>query len=495
MKRARPDRTDIVTVGILGIAAIVFAVQVGVLFGRLPVPWPDEALFAEPALRLLHEGRLASPLVTGAAAGVAERTYWYPFGYFLLLSGAFALAGETLEVMRALSLVAAVGLLAIIFRLGRSLGIGRPAVAIAIGLLSLDPVFVRAALVGRPDVLALALIAASLLLDRDGRERSRIAGGAAAGFAAIVHPFGAIALLVLAARLARERSLRSLQVVGVSAVPLGVWAVYVFQDLPSFVDQLGLNFALHERPWSIVGVVSNILNQYPDQWALAILPAWLIGAVGLVTTVRRDRSAAPIPAAFALTSALTLSLQMWHPLYALPFMYLGIACFGETVRTTFRADGPPPVLRAISAAALLAIVVATVALDVDQFTSHVRIAATFRRSAYGEWTAAIASGMPAGSRVLIGGVPDPAWGLFRQDLRLVALQDDARSFGHFVDRLGAEIDYVVLTGSVSHRWLDLVQRSGGLDRRVVVDTGQHDAACEDWIPCGPLIATIFRVGH
>jgi hypothetical protein len=96
--------------------------------------------------------------------------------------------------------------------------------------------------------------------------------------------------------------------------------------------------------------------------------------------------------------------------------------------------------------------------------------------------------------VLLGGVPDPTWGLFGRDLQLIAMQDEPRSLAHYRERLGVEIDYVVFTGTLGDGWSDLVAPGRAtLVQRVIVDTGQHDSGCPDWWPCGPLVATVYRV--
>jgi hypothetical protein len=312
----------------------------------------------------------------------------------------------------------------------------------------------------------------------------------------MVQPYGAIALMILLGRTVLER--RRLLALVIAAIPLLAWALYGAQDVPALLDQLRLTLARHAQAWSPAQVVITIVDQYVDPLSFVVPIAWLLGAVGLVGAARADARAKPVLAAFVLGSLATVSVQMWHPVYALPFLYLGLAVL------LARAVGarPAQVIRGHGwqrAIALTAAVIATcglVALDLHQLAERARIVSTLRASAYAEWAASIARLLPDGSRVLVGGVPDPTWRLLdRADLRLIAMQDEPRSLAHYLDRLGAEVDYVVFAKtSIPATWSDLVAPPRAtLVERIVIETGQHDAFCPDWEPCGPLVATVYRV--
>jgi hypothetical protein len=472
-----------------GLCAVAMTRQ----FGRLPVVWPDESLLAQPAMLLLREGRLATPLLTGAANGVTDRTYWYPQGYFFLLASVFAIAGPTLEAMRATSVLAGIALIAATYPVARAGGASRSVALGAAAFLAMDPVFERAALVGRPDVVALALILLSMWLGQM-RGRWELLGGFCAGCAALVQPYGVIALLILAARTIIER--RRPLALAIAVIPLAAWAAYGAQDPAALADQLRLTFARHDRPWSPWQVVLTTTGQYVDPLSFIVPIGWIVAAAGLVRATRADRRAAPVLTAFVLASLTTASLQMWHPVYALPFLYIGLA------RTLAWLAAANPVARGWGRnwlrAGVVCITIATsagvLALDLHQLSERARISSAVRQTAYAEWSTAIGDLLPDGSRVLLGGVPDPTWGLFGRDLQLIAMQDEPRSLAHYRDRLATEIDFVVFTGTLPDGWHDLVAPGKvTLVQRVVIDTGQHDAGCPDWEPCGPLEATVYRV--
>ncbi len=472
-------------------------------FGLIPVVWPDESLFAQPAMLLIREGRLASPLLTGSAAGAAERTYWYPPGFFLVVAGGFALTGPVLATMRAISLAAAVAVLALTWALARRISVRRPAAALAIGLLALDPVFGRASLVGRSDLVAVALILVTILLvTGPGGRRTDAANGGVSALALLIHPYGAMALLVALLRPVVRPPAHWAATIAGAILPLIPWAAYLLQDPASLVDQLSLTFARHDAVRSLDpgAVLRGINDQFGDDRTPVVPLAWLLGAAGLALATRHERRALPGLVAFGLGSLATVwTQQMWHPVYVVPFMYVGIALLAERLATSAGASAarvdPRRLWRAAMIGATLSVVGALVALDVGQVAFRADVASKVRIGAYGEWTRGIAATLPAGSRVLIGGVPDPAFGLFeRADLRLVALQDAPRSLAYWYDRIGADIDYVVLASSVPEPWLDLIRARADPVRRVAIETGDDmHRPCPDWMPCGTFGAQVYRV--
>ena len=480
---ARPVAVWLLLVVIVALA--LFAIQVAAQFGRVPVVWPDETLFAQPALLLLREGRLGTPLLAGAAAGVADRSYWFPEGYSLLLASAFALAGGTVEVMRALAVASAAGLLAATYALARRFGGGPGVAGAAVALLAVDPVFVRAALIGRPDGIARAFIVLSLVLGLAGPRRA-FAAGLCAAIATFLHPYGAIAVLILLARMAADRRRPALFALGGLGLPVLPWIAYVLQDPAAFVDQLALTFARHDRPWSLIKVLGGIVEQYGGGWSWFVPLAWTVGAIGLAAGVRHDRRMLVLLGAFVLLSLTTWSIQLWHPVYALPVMYVGIArLVALLARLHLRQTFPAVATTVIIAGLLLA--------DASALSYRTQVAVNAPPAAYGEWAATIARALPARSRVLLGGVPDPSFGLFGRDLVLVALQDEPRSYAYYRTHLADEIDYVVFSGSVPAGMEALISGGVTLERVVEVSTGQDLRPCVDWLPCAPFEATIWRV--
>src|SRR5579862_1963825 len=152
----------------LTLAAIVgalgtFAYFATALFLKYPPVWPDEALYANPAINILRRGVMASDSWPGLLLGTNRHTYIAPPFYFLYLAGWFRLWGVGIVVMRLSSVAAGVVALAATYFLGVKSGLSPWLSLIPPSLLAIDSVFLRAALIGRPDMLALAFILLALL--------------------------------------------------------------------------------------------------------------------------------------------------------------------------------------------------------------------------------------------------------------------------------------------------------------------------------------------
>lgn len=472
-------------------ALLLFLVQVRRLFGVLPVVWPDESLFAQTAMSFLTQGKLATPLLTGAATGVHEHAYWYPPGYLVLVAAAFAATAPTLAALRALSVAGGLLTLFTTWVLARKAGTGATAGAIGVLLLAIDPVFIRAALVGRPDTLVLGLTVGAISLV-PARTTGRAAlAGACASLAALTHVFGwtAVAVVIGTALVTRRK-------VGWTAlgvlVPLLPWALYALQDPSAFLDQMYLNVAIHDIPLSVKVIVETILDQYADP-SPAILVAWTIAAVALVIRTRRDPRVAPILAGFTLASVATLSRQMWHPVYALPFVYVGLAGALESLSVRWSARRALRLAAPVALAVVAATLVGVALTDAAQISFRGSIAARTDPHAYADWVSQITAAIPPRSRVLVSGTPDPAFALTRTDLRVTALQSDARSIAYYRHHLEADIDYVVLAGISLPYELDIVRSRATVERRIAVVAGPQDDHCRGWMPCGSFRATIYAV--
>ena len=131
-----------------------------------PTPWPDEAHFADISLTLLTEGRLATDLFRFSFPALQEHAYWTPPLYYLALAVWF-IVGASLWWQRTFSAVCAVFALAAIWRLSTEEENHRAMFAVA--FLCVDVAFVRSALMGRMDMLCLALGLWSVVLARGSR--------------------------------------------------------------------------------------------------------------------------------------------------------------------------------------------------------------------------------------------------------------------------------------------------------------------------------------
>lgn len=241
---ARAD-TSLALIPLLGATVGAFAYFVGALLLYDPAVWPDEALFANPAVNLLRHGHLGTDLMGGYLPGIETHTYWMPPFYYLALAPVFALFGVSAPVMRLFSAFTAASVLALTYAIGRRAGLGRVAACIAVAVLAVDAVFLRAARLGRMDMLAIALMLGALYFALASRaaKRAPIFAGVLAGLATMTHPLGMIAPLAIGlhylvlADASRWRRLLcfALGVLG----PALLWGIYILGDTAAFSAQIG----------------------------------------------------------------------------------------------------------------------------------------------------------------------------------------------------------------------------------------------------------------
>ena len=422
-RRTSPRGSDgaaVVSRVVLGAALIAAAVYGVALLRHDPAPWPDEALFANPAVSLLRHGHLGTDVMAGYLPHIAERTYWMPPLYFVVLAPWFAVFGVGLGAMRAFSLVAA--------------------------------------RVGRMDVLALALALAAverLLAARTGAPRAAFAAGLLAALATTTHPLAGAALAVVGADLSLRRDVPSLRAAAKgAAAPLGLWGLYIFRDPSSFVAQFGAQLArkASRHPWSFASMRSSLtmnLDQYRDASNpsvvdphAAAVALWCVGTVGLVWGALRSPSLRPVLALHAaLGLAVLTSMEMWYPVYVLPTVALGAAALlaDVTVRGARRT------------------VVAVVVLGVGAtfgVRSLTRQQALLERWSelgtdgdYDAFCTRVGALIPRGATVFVSVLPDVTLGLLgRDDLRLRTFVPEGLPVAPAAVRAGLDDATVIVTG-------------------------------------------------
>lgn len=277
-----------------------------------PIPWPDEGIFADIARNLLHEGRLGTDLFGDAIPGLADRTYWTPPLYYLLLAAWLGLFGEGLWVQRSLSLAAGVAAVVALYRIARHLGLAQPWIVPV--WLAVDVVFVRGCLVGRMDTLCLALWLWGLAT---ALERRQALAGAFAGLALCTHPMGVVGALGVALLSPTRRT-----AVAAAAV-LGPWALYIALDPALFWVQWSAQMARKavRDPLALASVHRAWLRLTAQYQPLpGIGPfLWGAGAAGLALLNWRWAAVHALAWGLALWGA-----EMWYAIYLVPVSLLGL---------------------------------------------------------------------------------------------------------------------------------------------------------------------------
>lgn len=326
------------------LAAVVgaFATQVAYSY---PPPWPDEALFGDAAHSLLRDGILATPTAIGALPGADTHTYWMPPLYFIWLAGWFGVFGPSLRTMRAASLCSAVAVLFLTIRLARRM-IAAPGVytvvLLAATAVAVDPLFLRGSLIGRMDMLTLALSLAALLPVTAPAltTRALIVSGICGGLAMLTHPIGAAAPAGIGAWLCVRRGpdssrARSLAIFAAAcAVTVAPWLWYIGQAPSLFVDQFAVQIQrkFDRSPlvrWQLFLIFLGPPG--PIQWLR--VAAFGLGAAALAIAVRSRRFVAPALCTGAIAAGLVVwSGEEFYPLHLVPIAAIGIGCLATPQR-------------------------------------------------------------------------------------------------------------------------------------------------------------------
>jgi len=477
---AAVGRIAVITVA--GTALSIFAFYARVLLLKYPPVWPDESLFANTALNLLHHKGLATDLLSGIVPGIEHRTYLMPPAYFFYLAGVFSVWGTSVFAVRLASLAAALLVMGLVFSLGLRSGLGPWLSLIPVSLLAVDSVFLRAAVIGRMDMLAVAFILLALRLSLP-KQASCFPGspfltGLACALALLTHPIGAVAVIAMAAAWAqlpgvRRRRALARMLAGFS-LPMLAWSVYIIQDPGSFIAQFGgqLMRKAGRHPGTLARLMENLvlnLGQYGLAQELTGL-AWACGLGGLYLAARKRKELLVVCAAQILVLAAILwSKEIWYPVYVAPLTALGLGLLVAVDKPWGPRKGWLCCL-----ALFISVVFARGSLrhlaDINALQNKV-----YRKETnYEAFCADISVLIPPGSRTLISLIPDPYLKLaMRPDLVLREFVPE----GFPVDpgqyrRYLATSDYIVagVAGAPSVEVSEFLRARGEL----VATVGKHD---------------------
>jgi len=425
-----------VTAGMLRPLAVTGLLLAFLFFYRLlwmeyPQVWPDEALFSSPAINLAMGRGMGTDLLENLIPGIESRTYWIPPLYPALLSGVFRMAGIGIAQVRVFSLV--LGVLSILCFLGVARLLcqtGRnPVLAYLLGamLLVSDRLFLRASILGRMEILVIALslgaLYAYLMLQRQHPGRARTgwccALGLMTGLAFITHPMslcvlGAIGIDGLLGLRDKKVNGRDIAVAtSVAACCLLPWVWYAAQDLPNFSAQfLGqLARKAGNSPGSLIEFLGTrfYFIQYESATGIAAITHG-VAFLGLLYLcwVRRQRAFGVRCVSILLCCTLFLVLwanEIWYPVYLVTVAALSLTIALQHCRRLQRW-------------ALAAVVVA---YALGNWGSLLKMSREYGPSGGGErYTSLceqISKSLPQGASVLLSAVPDPFFGLrLREDL-------------------------------------------------------------------------------
>jgi 4-amino-4-deoxy-L-arabinose transferase-like glycosyltransferase len=425
----------------LTIASIAwFAFFAKALLLKYPPVSPDEVAYSNPAINLLHHGRMSTDVMDGTLPGIGQHTYWMPPIYFLYIASVFRFTGPGLVPLRLASLALGLVVLGLTYLLALRTGLGRWLSLLPVSLVAFDAVFLRGALIGRMDMLALAFVLLSLWLAMKSFHTNvapshSFLTGIVCALAALSHPMGAAApaSVTVSYLFSQEtRTRRSLLPLFAGIlIPFLPWLAYILLDPGSFIAQFG---GVLERKISQYNSPHFLLDsyfRYMGQYVLAyvrlndiiwVLPLWFAGMVGLADSAELALDSKDRPARRCLLllfgcQALTSAVMLWHPeswyiIYVIPITAIGL-CHLLAKAALLR----PPRWDRIAITSLVLVWVGGFVWINLQYALRLNAIQHAADTDYTAWSAKISSKIPQGSKLLLSIIPDPYFGLMgRSDL-------------------------------------------------------------------------------
>jgi hypothetical protein len=390
----------------------------------LPIT-PDETTFLQPAEGLATGQGMGTPILDGLLPGIDQRTYWQPPGYFLVLALWGKVFGFEPLSARWLSRVLGVIGLLLLWRLALRWGVPKGTAWLCVLWTALDLTYQYGANLTRMDILNAVLVLVVLWAFTVAWERNELGmlGLAGVGMAAatLTHLIALPLAIGLALFAKRRWGWRG---VSVFLFPLALggalWAVYIAQDVGSFVAQMGAQFArkamFADRPfWLSVLFTQGIFGVFGVFGVFPTNAPLSLPFVALCLYAAWRHRALPQWQAVALTLAYiaaALGGEIWYVGWFTPFGYLAIAVAGREI-----AKAAPKWRAWLVAFGLL-----WAGFQTWQVAHAVAAVPALRADTH-HYFAELAQRLPAKAVIVLHSIPDPAFFLrrHRPDLRLYEL--------------------------------------------------------------------------
>lgn len=303
------------------------------LFLKDPPVWPDEGTSLHMAKAIRQTGRINAQIYGGIPKVAAEAGLGFPPLYFMALGGWTKVFGESIESIRALSLLLGVVTLAVFYFVILNVVTKKLYPLLGSLLLSVNVFFAKASRFGRPEILTLLLILLSLLFwyrfnTPDGGRRAFVLAVLCAALASAAHPMGMIAPAVLGLAVLFSSFTLKTKIIYISWI-MGaflavtfVWILTTQQSIPDLLTSYRLSFL---GKMSTTSNIWTILTSGSVWTVLLLAQALALLALSYLAIKTKSREYL-----FILASALlTLVLVFWqkenyYVLYLQPFLILAV---------------------------------------------------------------------------------------------------------------------------------------------------------------------------
>lgn len=234
------------------------------LSDSVPIVWPDEVLFFNPAAEFSVSGRLATTVLSGLIPGMERYTFWMPPLYMLSLAGVLKLFGSSLFIARFFGSVISFIAILILLRLSRNLfskSIGN----LILILVGTDYFFILVNHSVRMEGMSLlfGVLAIGSLFEKNrfGEKYSVFFSGLFSAFSFLSHPFGAVYGAVVLFILIEKRNNVLTNIIiylVICMLPVLFWAVYIFNDFSIFLLQFGAQLSRKSELLRTFGIIDRI---------------------------------------------------------------------------------------------------------------------------------------------------------------------------------------------------------------------------------------------
>jgi len=235
------------------VTSMLFSLGAAAIAARNRTPGSDEGSFSSASYNLAQHGFLGTTVIESAGTKftrIEQRTYWVMPLYLLGQALWYKLAPASLFATRFFTILwIPAALLAFYFFLNRLLpNSGAPPLGVCLLALSFN--FMDNAGLARPDFMCCTLglggLAAYLALRERHLNRALFVANCLVAASVLTHPNGIYYLAALAVLVVwfdrRRMGPRQMLPASMPYVLFGaVWSIYVLQDLPAFLDQMGAN--------------------------------------------------------------------------------------------------------------------------------------------------------------------------------------------------------------------------------------------------------------
>lgn len=316
----------------------------------MPPVWPDEALFVDSALNILHEGRNGTDLLKGTLPGVETFGFGYPPLYFYTTAAWIKVFGFSIYTQRLLSLglgtLFPILFFVVVIKLFNKQVLKKtvPLLVISTTLLLLitDPAFTKAIHIARPEIEVLVLGFVSLLFYLKSQDKKNpvilnILSGFFLSLAFLTHYLAVIFLLgiflhsLILSPKSNLISKKNILFLASFSIPIFIWLLLISKDIHYLLADITLRLRYRTTsPYWIWMVFSSSSLITKLQYIFYFIITW---ELILNSLLFKNRNRILVTILLVLSWIWTYIWQTEYSfIYTVVFVYLGLTLL---INTTF----------------------------------------------------------------------------------------------------------------------------------------------------------------